>query len=113
MCLPSYFYDETDSHTGIFVCAAECINYEQSLIGKLFLCDFLNGCPCFFCHGMVVVLIFIGCPPNSILGVFIHNDKLVFRGTSCINTGHNVYRTKLCFLALFIACQFRSGLFFE
>ena len=39
MCLPCYFHDETDSHTGIFVSAAECVNYEQSLVGQLFLCN--------------------------------------------------------------------------
>ena len=32
MSLPSYLNDETDSHTGIFVCTAECINYEKSLV---------------------------------------------------------------------------------
>ena len=79
MCLPCNLYDETDSHAGIFVCAAECIDYEQSLVGELFLGDFLNSFPCLFASRMVVVFVLVGGPPNGVLGVLVHNNIFVFR----------------------------------
>src|SRR5699024_9092858 len=36
VCLPCNFHNETNRHTCIFVCSAECINNKQSLVGELF-----------------------------------------------------------------------------
>ena len=112
VCLPCNLYDEADSHTGIPVRAAECINNEQSLVGQLLLSDLLNLCPCSCGHRMVVVLIFIRGPPYGILGIFIHNDILIFRRTSCVDTSHYVYCAKLSNLTPLVTFQFGLGLLF-
>ena len=113
MSLPSYLNDKTDSHAGVLVSAAECIYNEQSLVGQLLLSDILYSSPCFLRHTMVVVLVLIGSPPYSVLGVLIFNDELIFGRTSCIYTGHNVYRTEFGLLTFLVAFQFRLHLFFE
>ena len=113
MSLPSYLNDETDSHASVLVSAAECIYNEQSLVGQFLLSDILYSSPCFLRHTMVVVLVLIGSPPYSVLGVLIFNDELIFRRTSCIYTGHNVYRTEFGLLTFLVAFQFRLHLFFE
>ena len=73
MSLPSNLNDETDSHTGIFICTAECIYNEQSLVGEFFLSDIFYCMPMFpeTCR-MVIVLVLIRCPPYSVLGVLIY-----------------------------------------
>ena len=113
MSLPCYFHNETDSHAGIFVCAAECVYDKQTLIGKLFLCDILNCRPCFLRCGMVVVFIFVRSPPHCILGIFVHNDELVFGRTSGINSGHDVYCAEFAYLPLLVAFESGFGFFFE
>ena len=113
MCLPCYFNDETDCHTGIFVCTAKCIHNVQFLIGKFFLSEFLDCLPCFLGSGVVIILVFVRCPPYSILGIFINNDEFVFGRTSGVDTCHNVYSTQLADLSLFITFQSGFGLFFE
>ena len=113
MCLPSYFYDETDCHTGILVCAAECVNNEQSLVGKFLLSQFLNSLPCFLGSGVVVVLVFIGGPPYGILGIFIHYDELIFRRAAGVDTCHYIDSAELADSALFIAFQAGLCFFFE
>ena len=105
MSLPSNLNDETDSHSCILVCTAESINYEKSLVGELFLSDILNNSPCSFCHRVVVVLVLVCCPPNCVLGVLIHNDVLIFRGTTCKDTCHNVNGIKLSNLTNLITCK--------
>ena len=79
VCLPCNFHDETDRHTCVFVSAAESVNNEQSLIGECFDRKVLYRIPCFFCCRMVVVRIFLSCPPYSVLGILIHNDIFIFR----------------------------------
>jgi len=113
MCLPSYFNDKTDCHTSIFVSTAECIYNEKSLVRELFDCDIFNSCPSFFCSWVVVVLVFIRCPPNCIFGVLIHNDEFIFRRTSCVNSCHNVDSAEFTFLSLFKTFKFRFCFFFE
>ena len=102
MCLPSYFHDEADCHSGVLVSAAESINYEKSLSGKFLKSELLAGFPCFLSSGMVVIGIFGSVPPNSVLGLVIHNDELIFGRTSGINTCHNVNSAKLGELTLVI-----------
>ena len=79
MSLPCYFHDETDRHAGVGVGAAECVYYEKSLVGELLESDILNSVPCLNRSRMVVVLVFVGCPPYSVLGILVHNDEFVFR----------------------------------
>ena len=79
MCLPSYLNDEADSHTGIFICTAECIYNEQSFVGELFFCDLFYCCPCFLGCRMVIVFVLIRSPPYSIFRILVHNDVFVFR----------------------------------
>src|SRR5699024_12042428 len=57
--LPSNFHDETDRHTCIFVCAAECVNYEKSLVGELVLSDLFHCIPCFLACRVVIILVLI------------------------------------------------------
>ncbi len=78
MSLPSYLNDETDSHAGVLVRAAECINYEKSFVGELFDSDVLYCIPGFLGSRVVIILILIGSPPYSVLGVLIFNDEFVF-----------------------------------
>ena len=111
--LPSNLNDETDCHTGICVRTTESIYNEQSLVGELFLCDLLNGFPCFLACRMVVVLVLVRCPPYSIFGILIHNDEFVFRRTACIDASHNIYCAQLTDLSFFVSFQTCFGLLFE
>ena len=113
VCLPSNLNDETDSHTCIFVSSAECIYYEKSLVGKLFLSKIFNCSPCFLSCRMVIVFVLIGCPPNCVFGVLIHNDIFVFRGTSCVDTCHYIDSTKLADPTNLKALKLWFGLFLE
>ena len=79
MSLPCNFHDETDRHAGVGVGAAECVYYEKSLVGEFLKSDIFNSVPCLNGSRMVVVLVFIGCPPYSVLGILVHNDEFVFR----------------------------------
>ncbi len=111
MSLPSNLHDEANSHAGILVSAAESIHNEESLSAELLLCDILNGSPNILAHRMVVVLILIARPPYGVLGILIHNDVLVFGGTSGVDTGHYVNRTKLGLHTNLIAGEILLGLF--
>ena len=111
--LPCYFYDEANSHTSVGVSTAECVNYKKLLIWKFLLCDFLNVCPSFFCHWVVIVLVTLSCPPYGVLWGFIHNDILVFRRTTGVDTCHYVYGAKFCVLTYFIAFEACLCFFFE
>ena len=62
---------------------------------------------------MVIVLVLIGGPPDRILGVLVHNDKLVFRGTSRIDSRHHVDGIQFGHLSLFKALKTRLGLLFK
>ena len=79
MSLPCNLNDETDGHTGVFVCTAERVNNKQPFIGEFFQGNLLNRIPCFLAGRMVIILIFIGCPPYGVFGVLIHDNELVLR----------------------------------
>ena len=64
--LPCYFHDEADSHAGVFVGAAEAVDNEEFLAGEFFNGEFLACFPSLFGCGLVVVLVFFGCPPNGV-----------------------------------------------
>ena len=113
MCLPGHFHDETDSHAGVLVCAAESIHNVQALVGQLLLCNLLHGSPGFLRSGVVVVLVLVAGPPNGVLGVLVHHDELVLGGTAGVDAGHNVHSAQLADLAHFVAFQAGLGLFLE
>ena len=110
MSLPCHLHNESDGHARILVGTAESIYNIELLAGQFVDCNFLNRFPGLNACRMVVVLIFIGCPPYSVSGIFVHDNKLVFRGTSCINTGHYVYCTQFADLSLVKALQICLGL---
>ncbi len=113
VCLPGYFHNEADSHTCIFICTAECINYIELLVGEFFKSQLLQLSPVLFRQFMIVIRIFRRIPPDSIFGVFVHDNVLILRRTACINTCHNIDGTKLCQLTFFVTCQFRFHLFLK
>ncbi len=78
MSLPCHFHDEAHCHTGVLVGTAEAVNNIKFLAGKFFYGEFLNGFPCFFGHGFVIVGIFFGCPPNVVAAVVVEHDEFVF-----------------------------------
>ena len=98
--LPSDFNDEADSHSCIFVCTAECIDNIEFLIWEFIDSDLLDSIPSLFASWMVVVLVCITCPPDCVLWILVHDNKLVFWRTSSINTSHDVDSTKLSDLTL-------------
>ena len=88
--LPGNFYDEANCHAGVLVGAAEGVHYEQALIREFFSCDILNGVPGLDGGGVVVVLIFVGSPPDGILGGIVNDDKLVLGRAAGVYAGHDV-----------------------
>ena len=98
--LPSNLHYKTDSHTGICVSATEYVHNIKLLVGKLLKSNILHGAPSCFAAGVIVILEFIRSPPNSVLRILVHNDKLILGRTSGVDTCHNVNRAKLGFLSL-------------
>ena len=62
---------------------------------------------------MVVVLVLVGGPPHGVLGVFVHDDVLVFGGTAGVDAGHHVDGVQLGDLADFVAGEAGLGLLLE
>ena len=113
MCLPCDFDDEAHCHAGIRVRTAECVNHKEALAGELLFCKLFDCVPSLFGSRMVIILVFIGGPPDRILGVLVHDDKLVFRRATRVNAGHHVDCAELGHLPLFEAFQTRLGLLFK
>ena len=113
MSLPGNFHDEAYSHAGILVGAAERINDEQSLARQFLDGQFLQLFPVLLGQFVVVVRIFRCIPPYGILGILVHDNVLVLRGTSCVDTCHDVDSTQFRQLTLFIAGQFGLHFLFE
>ena len=113
VCLPGHLDDEADGHAGILVSAAESIDDEQALVAQLLLGDVLNSSPSGLGHGVVVVLILVGSPPNGVLGVLIDDDVLILGGTAGVNAGHDVDSTQLTDPTLLVAGQIGLGLLSE
>ena len=96
MCLPCNFHDEADAHARISICTAEAVDNIQLLVGQFIDSKILAYSPCLFCSYMVIVRIFRSCPPDSVLGILIHNDEFIFRRTAGVDTCHNIDSAKLC-----------------
>ena len=62
---------------------------------------------------MVVVRILWSVPPYGVLRGLVHNDVLVLRRTSGVDTGHNVDGTEFGLLTFLITGKLRSCLFVE
>ena len=113
VCLPCDLNDEADCHAGVLVGAAECIYDIELLAGELFPCDVLEDRPVLLGERVVVVGILGCCPPDSVLGVLVHDDIFVFRRTAGEDTGHDVDCVELCELAFLIAFKRRIHLSFK
>ena len=90
--------------------SAEAIDNEKPLSGELLLGGLLHNLPNLLGHRVVVVRVLRGVPPNSLLGVLVHNDVLVLRRTSGVDTGHYVNCTELSLLTLLVALEGRVDL---
>ena len=62
---------------------------------------------------MVVVRILRSVPPYGVLRSLVHNDVLVLRRTSGVDTCHDVDCTELGLLTFLITGEFRSCLLIE
>ena len=62
---------------------------------------------------MIVVLIFVGSPPDGILGGIVNYNKLVLGRAAGVYAGHDVDSAQLAELALFIALKAGLGLFLK
>ena len=111
--LPRDFHYETDSHTRVFVRAAESVHDEQAFIGKFFNRKVFDGSPRLFGCGVVIVLVALGSPPYGVFGVVVHNDEFIFGRTTGINTRHDVDRAEFADLTFFITRKGGVGLFGE
>ena len=78
MCLPCNFHNETYGKTGVGVGSAESIDNIKGLVGKLLVGDCLESVPCFFRNGLVVILVFFGCPPDGVFRDLVFNEEFIF-----------------------------------
>ena len=111
--LPCHFHDETHSHAGIFVGAAEAVDNEEALVAEFLLGEVLHSLPGFFACGFVVVLVFFGCPPDGVLRFFVENNKFVFRRTTGVNACHYVDSAKFGYHTLLKSFEGRESFFIE
>ncbi len=88
--LPCHFNDEAHSHAGVVVGAAEAVYHVEFLVAELVDGDLLDLLPCSFGDRLVVVGVFLGCPPYLVLGVVVKYDEFVFGRAAGIYTGHHV-----------------------
>ena len=103
--LPGHLHDEADLQARVLVGAAERVHNEEFLARKLLDGDFLQLLPGLLRNRLVVVLIFVGSPPDRVLGGLVHHEKLVLGRTAGVNAGHHVHGAGLGQLTLLIAAQ--------
>ena len=111
--LPSNFHDEANSETRVLVGAAESIDNEETLVREFLLGKILHNSPSRFRHGVVVVLVTFGGPPNGVLGVLVHNDELILGRTAGVDTRLHVHSAEFGHLTLFVSFEGFLGFFFE
>ena len=110
MRLPRHFHNEADRHAGILVGAAVGVHDEEALVGELFDGQLFHCRPGLLGGRVVVVLVFVGGPPDRILRILVHDDELVFGGAAGVDAGHDVDRAQLADLALVKAGELRIRL---
>ena len=113
MSLPSYFHDEAHFEAGCCVGAAEGIHHVELLVGEFGGGELLELCPGGFAHGLVVVLVFFGSPPNGVLAHAVHHKELVLGRAAGVNAGHHIDCAELCFLTFVEAFQACFRFFFK
>ncbi len=113
MSLPCYLYDEADSQTGLFVCAAESIYYVQVFVAQLLDSQLFHLCPNVLGHRVVVVLVALGGPPYVVVALCVIHDVFVLRRTAGIDTGHYINSTELGQLTFVITGKSGLGLLCE
>ncbi len=113
VCLPCHFHDEAHCHAGVGVGAAETVDNIEFLVAELVDGEGLDGLPCFFAGGFVVVFVFGGCPPHGVLGVFVENDELVFGRAAGVDACHHVHCAELGGYAFLEAFEAGSGFVLE
>ena len=109
MSLPCHFHHEAYCKTCIGVCAAESVDNIESLVRELLVGDSLEGIPGSGSDGLVVVLVFFGCPPDRVCAGVVLNEELVLGRTAGVDSGHHVDSTELGFLTLFITLKVGVG----
>ena len=62
---------------------------------------------------MVIIFIFVGGPPEGVMGFGVIDDKFILRRTSRIDAGHDIDRSTFRQDALIVARQIRLHLFFK
>ncbi len=96
MRLPGHFGNETHGKAGVGVSAAESVDDEQTLAGKLMGDEPFQMLPGFRGERFVVVLPFaFVSPPQRIASGFVSDDILIFRRTTGKNTGIDGDSTKI------------------
>ena len=103
--LPSHFHNEAYSHAGVFVGTAESVNHKEVLVGEFFLGKVSHLAPHLFAHGVVVVFVFVGSPPNGVFGVLVHDNVFVFGRTTGVDAGHHVDGVQFGQLAFIVTGQ--------
>ena len=78
MSLPSDFDDEADGEACSLVGTAESVHHVEFFIAKFFDGNVFDFSPYFFGHGVVVVFVFGGSPPDIIVALRIVHDVFVF-----------------------------------
>ena len=109
MSLPCNFHDEADCKAGVLVGTAESVNHIKGLVAEFLVGNSLERIPSLGCDGLVVVLVFVRCPPDGVLRNRVLNKELVLGRTACVDTCHHVNRAKLGVLAFFVAGEFGVG----
>ena len=113
MSLPGHFHDEADLQAAVFVGSAERVDDEQAFFRKLVGGDVFQHFPALFTDRLVVVLVFVGSPPDRVLGYGVFHEKFIFRRAAGVNAGHHVYGSHIGYLSFFETLQTRFGLLCE
>ena len=79
MGLPCHLHDEAHCQAGSLVGTAEGVHHVELLVAELLDGNVLYLAPNLLSHGVVVVLILFGGPPNLVVALGIVNDILVLR----------------------------------
>ena len=108
--LPGDFHDEAHTQARIFVGAAERVDHEEPLAGKLIGDQFFQVAPDFRGNGLVVVLALIR-PPDGVLRRGVFDNIFVLGRPAGKNSGIYGDRTKVGHETGFIL-DFESGLGF-